>query len=430
MKNTAKRGKYNYGLHGWWVILFCGLCYYVNAGTVSDGMNVTIPAFVEAKGWDYATLLSYSTIAGIIGIVIAFAAARVIVKKGAKFVLVLSCFIAGLAYIAYGYSQSMTMYLISICIGSSFANVYCVQGTGPIIVNWFPRTRGFVMGIVGAFMPLASATYLYLLTWLIKVFGMEAGIAATGVLTIILGLLCLITIKNTPEEGGLFPDNMPLTDEEAARFKAEKDYVSPWTLARLIKERSVWFIGIAYGLLLLCTTGVISQLVPRLTTDRGLEQSQALLMFSAASICGILSSVVWGWVDQKLGSKKASFIMIIWFMVSLVISLIRGGPVLLWISIVMIGGDLGGPMTFMVSMTTKIFGRLDFSAAYSVISPLCTLMASMGFVFTALFVTIFPNLFGQMYGGTYAGLIGVCIIAFILVALIDDKRFLGRETDA
>jgi len=54
----------------------------------------------------------------------------------------------------------------------------------------------------------------------------------------------------------------------------------------------------------------------------------------------------------------------------------------------------------------------------------------LGFVFTALFVTIFPNLFGQMYGGTYTGLIGVCVIAFILVALIDDKKYLGGNSDA
>ena len=422
--------KYSFGMHGWWVILFCGLCYYLDAGTVNDGMNVTIPAFVQAKGWDYATLLSYSTIAGLVGIVVAFAAARLIVKKGAKFVLVLASMISGLAFIAYGYSQSMVMYLISVSIGSAFANVYSIQATGPIIVNWFPRKRGIVMGIASAFMPIASSTYLHLLTWLINTFGLEMGIAITGGLTIIIGIVCALTIRNTPEERNVAPDNMPITQEELEELKAEQDYKSPWTVKKLVREKTVWLISISYGLLILATNGVISQFVPRLTADKGVSQQEALLMFSAASVCGIVFSVIWGWLDQRIGTKPASLIMILWFIVSLVINLIPGSRMLLWISIVMIGGDLGGTFTFLVSMTTRVFGRKDFSAAYGLISPLFNLIGTLAFVFIAAFVTILPDLFGQMYGGTYAGLIVVCIISFVLVALIDHNRYLGQDHSA
>lgn len=122
-----KKEKHSFGIKGWWTIIFCGLLYYMMTGTSADGLNVMVPGFCELKGWDYSTLLSFSTIAGLVGMIIAFLTARLITKKGAKFVIVLSCIIAGAAFILYGYSSSMAMYLVTICFACGFAYVYSFQ---------------------------------------------------------------------------------------------------------------------------------------------------------------------------------------------------------------------------------------------------------------------------------------------------------------
>ena len=85
-----KKEKHSFGIKGWWTIIFCGLLYYMMTGTSADGLNVMVPGFCELKGWDYSTLLSFSTIAGLVGMIIAFLTARLITKKGAKFYPVLS----------------------------------------------------------------------------------------------------------------------------------------------------------------------------------------------------------------------------------------------------------------------------------------------------------------------------------------------------
>ena len=82
------------------------------------------------------------------------------------------------------------------------------------------------MGYVTAFMPLASATYLFLLNWLIATLGLPMGIAVTGGMTVVLGLIGAATIKNTPEEVGLAPDNEPITAEELAKIKTCLLYTS------------------------------------------------------------------------------------------------------------------------------------------------------------------------------------------------------------
>ena len=428
LSNVGTKMKNGFGAHGWWTIIFCGLLYYMMTGTSADGLNVTVPGFVALKGWDYATLMSYSTIAGLVGMVVAFFTAQLIAKKGAKLVIVLSCIIAGVAFILYGYSNSMIMYLITICIACSFAYVYSFQATGPLVASWFPRKKGIVMGYVTAFMPLASATFLFLLNWLIATFGLPMGIAITGIMTIIVGIIGALTIKNTPEEADVAPDNEPITAEELAKIKADtKDYVSPWTVKKLIRNKTVWCIAIAYGLMMLANTGVVSQLVPRITVDKGFSSETATIMFSVASICGIVLSVAWGWVDQKIGTKKASFAMLIWFIISVIMNLIPNNIVTLWISIVMIGGDLGGTANFLVSMTTRVFGRRDFNAAYGVIYPIFSVIRTMAFAFVGFFVKYVNNIFGQQYAGAYIGLIIACVVSMIFVALIDYNKFLGHD---
>ena len=146
-----------------------------------------------------------------------------------------------------------------------------------------------------------------------------------------------------------------------------------------------------------------------------------------AHLCGIVLSVAWGWLDQKIGTKKASFAMLAWFIVSVIMNLIPNSNVTLWISIIMIGGDLGGTANFLVSMTTRIFGRRDFNAAYGVIYPIFSVIRTMAFAFVGFFVKNVNNVFGQQYAGAYIGLIIACVISMVFVVLIDYNKFLGHD---
>lgn len=418
----------SFGKWGWWIIIYCGILYYMMTGTSADGLNVIVPGFADAKGWDYTTLLSFSTYAGLVGMVVAFFTAALMKKKGAKFVIVLSTLISGAALVAFGYSQSIVMYFITLCVFCSFAYVYSFQATGPLVANWFPKKRGMAMGYITAFMPLASATFLYLLNWLIGSFGLNMGIAITGFMTLIIGIIGIFTIKDRPEDVGQLPDNEPISSEEIK--KDVSAYVSSWTVGKLLKNKTVWCVAIGYGLLMMCNTGVISQLVPRITVDKGLSADTALLMFSIAAVAGIFFSIGWGWLDRTIGTKKASFVMIVFFAVSVVMNLIPNNNVTLWISIIMIGGDLGGTANFLVSMTTGLWGRRDFDAAYGVIYPIFSVIRTFAFAVVAFGVSTFGGkFFGQQYAGAYIILLFALAIAFVCIAMIDYDKFLGAEED-
>ena len=57
--------KSSFSKRGWWVIIYCLIALFLYTGTTVDGMNITIQAFVDEYGWDYATLLGFGTVAGL-----------------------------------------------------------------------------------------------------------------------------------------------------------------------------------------------------------------------------------------------------------------------------------------------------------------------------------------------------------------------------
>ena len=66
----------------------------------------------------------------------------------------------------------------------------------------------------------------------------------------ILAVLCIFTIKNTPEEAGTYPDGDPNTDKEALAKVAMEfaQYKSPFTLGKLFTRKETWQLMFGWGL--------------------------------------------------------------------------------------------------------------------------------------------------------------------------------------
>ena len=88
---------------GWGIILYQALMFFFLIGFSIDGLNIVAPAFSEATGVDYPSVLSMATVAGMIGVVVYIFIARINVKVGAR-LLSGVCLIgaAGRAVIALG----------------------------------------------------------------------------------------------------------------------------------------------------------------------------------------------------------------------------------------------------------------------------------------------------------------------------------------
>ncbi len=411
-KKENKKVSNNFGKKGWSVIIYVGILYYFMTGMTVDGLNVLVPGLSELHGMNYNQVLAISTPAGIIALISCMFYGWLAAKKGAQFTAVLCLALGGLATIWYGNAGNIVTYAISLTLMVSLINGFSNIAGNVYMANWFPHKKGLAFGWASMGMNLASATIVIVLSTLsVKFGGMNISVTIIGVFMIGLAVITKFFMKGTPEEAGCTPDNEP--SDQLSEEKIE-DYVHKLTYTKVFKTKETWLMAIAYGVNGMVTVGVMSQLVPRLM-ERGYELNSAIMMLTIAAIVGLFGSYAWGAVDQKWGTKTASFFFAIWYIVGIGFNLIDN-TICLYISLFMIGVAIGGNANFPPSMVTTIFGRREFPMAFTVMNTIQGVIRNMAFLVLAAAISITGS-----FTGAYMVFMAIEVISIIAIILLDDK---------
>ena len=411
----------NFGRWGWSTILMCLVAYFIAGGVSTDGLNIYVNALSGIRGWSTASMLSFSTYGGWIGVILTFILGHITAKnmKATKPIMIITLLITAVLMYFYGHTTSFPLY--AVCV----AGVSCISvGYSQICPNniqtlWFPRRKAIALGFSTIGFPLCTMLWPNVTNRLMGSFGVGGMFTAIAIFIAVYALVLIPWCKVTPEEVNVAPDNDPMSAEEIrASMKAMAEYKSPWTMKRLLKEKRTWFIGVGLGLMWMVTVAIVSRLVARLLA-MGLERGSAVGMLSVVGFFGIFGSYLWGWLDQKLTTKTASLLYCAWYVVALICLIFMQSTVLMYIGVFMVGISVGGICNLIPSMVGSIFGRKDFAAANRFISALTKALCACAYLYM-----------GKMEAavgmtGAYVGLIVICVVAALLIALI--KPFANTE---
>lgn len=406
----------NFGGWGWSMVGFSLLMYYNFAAWTADGLNVIVQSFVDLHGWDYATLLSFSTPAGWIGVIGALVIAEFIKRWGARFVAVIGLMALGMTMVWFGRASSYWEYAIGLMLMNLLATGCCFNVPSTLLNSWFPRKKGLALGWATMGMSLCTATVLPVMLFLFNNVGIPHAYAVVGGALIVFGLFTLASVRNTPEERGLFPDNQPVSSEQReANLKSLENYQSPFTYRVLLRDREMWLISVGFGLLWLVDIGVVGQLVPRLVSV-GYPQETAVLMFTSAALVCAVFSYFWGWLDVRLGTKKVSVVYAFFFLLTHICLLVRGNDYFTYFTLLMVGASIAGIKELCTSMIGTVYGRYDFAAANRLISTIACLFRVSCFAVIAVSLK-----YTGSYDGAYITFIVLDLIAAWLIFRIDDR---------
>ena len=393
------------------------LMFFLFAALTNDLFNVFPSMLSEIYGWNYSLTLSATTYAGYAGVIGTFVGSALVQKKGNRFTACMSMVLAGFFACIFVRFPSFPLYVVLVCCLFFFAFQFGTVLTGTITAAWFPRKRGYILGFTSAGMCLSTCISPQIFVALMAKMGLNGAVTCFGVVTIIVGLISVFWIKERPEDIGLVPDGDDRNLEELmANEEAMRNYQSPWTIGKLLKTKVVWTQAIGYGVLFTATLGILGQWIPRAMAG-GYTQAAALNQLSVASLCGIFFSILWGILDGKMGTKKASIVFCIWHIAATSI-LLAGvhSEVLTWIGIIMVGSTVGGIGNLGPSMIIKTFGRWDTPAATKVVQTITNILRVSAFAIVALGLNIFGG-----YTPTYVIFIVCGVVGLILILLTNDK---------
>ena len=409
--------------YGWGMVFAAGILYFLCAGPTTDGLNVTVPAFAEARGWNQGTLLAITTPAAWVGLLGTIFFSQLVSKKGPKFTIILTLLGAGIICFIYGSATNILVYAICLALIYSFANGFGVVANSALIANWFPQRRGYALGWGSIGLPLATAIFVPVFAIMIAKLGIGGAFNLFGGVIIAFALICVFWIKNTPEEVGLPPDgDYSISKEELEEnLKEFRTYISPWTTARLLKNKTVWIMSFCYGLIFLVTVGLVSQMVPRLMS-LGYAQNFSLAMLSLAALSGIVGSIIWGIIDVKTSTKFATKLFCLWYIAAILILILTKNSMPGTVFGCIIAGiGIGGIGNIQPSMLAQVFGRYDYAAASRVVNTV------VGFIRVTSFaiIGITLNITGS-FNGAYLIMMVITVISMGLAFILDD-RCIGKQ---
>lgn len=351
----------NFGVKGWWVIIFSALNWAFYGGIANSSMNTVVPQLAGKLGVEPGNLLSLSTPASLIALIVCLGAGALVTKIGAKQVNGIALLMGAAAVFAWANSTSVLGYTVALICVICLMKVVELVGGNTIITNWFPKKKGIAIGWATMGLNISSAFFVTILVSLTAKLGdIKYALYCVAGALVVLAVINFAAFKNYPEEWGAYPDNNP------AEKSGEKRVIrTGWTMGKVLKQKETWLMGLGNGFYGMVTIGFVSTFIPSMIM-RGYAQPQALTMMTVASLLGLVGSYLCGFLDQKFGAQKASIIYGIFVVVGICFYFVPGS-VGTWVYIIMLGLSIGGSNNYPPSMTAQIFGRDGSVVAWPII---------------------------------------------------------------
>ena len=292
------------------------------------------------------------------------------VKSGVLKILVPSTVILGIATAVLGFStQSGNMMLYNISLFLVRLLVVPLQMGGFMLCgNWFIKYRGRVMGIITAGSPLFSIVGISILTKVYTSLGsISMAYTIFGIVIIALAVCFVVFLKDKPEDLGLYPDGAsrpPVSEAE----EGSEDV----SLKEILTSKVAWQLIISYGIMQFVINAMMAYMVARymmLSPDPENPMAlwlEAVVFLSVGAALGIPMSYVLGWVDDKMGTIKASLLLNLMFFIAVIplaIMPVGGSKLLMAIWAFGVACMTGGVPTMHPCSVSYVYGRKKYQGA-------------------------------------------------------------------
>ena len=209
------------------------------------------------------------------------------------------------------------------------------------------------------------------------------------------------------------------------RKRSRKESAASGSFKQIFRHKEAWLHPIAMGLLIF-SIPVYSGFFTTRFAEMGYTAAQMTAFTFGFSIFGALLSLLSGVLDDRIGTHKATILMVSLFCLG-TIGLRFGTPErswMMWFGIISLGGIVGATPNLNPSHCVYTYGRKSFDQVYKYLNTLVCIPAS----FAMTFVTSLYQKTGS-YDLAYLIMIPVSIGILICVLLMNKRIDLTAEIE-
>lgn len=391
------------------ILIISFITMYCSGMFGTDIINVIQNPITEKLGCSATQAVIGWTLGGYTVIFIAFIFSTIIMKKGVRGFATVSFLIMGCGALLVGAGYNMGSVAVISVGGFLLKNFLqalqlCVF---QVVARWFVKTRGFVLGLMGASFALDNSTSSTGLTFLYNSLGFTGMMIVSAVIMISMGVLTFIFIRTTPEEIGLTVDGVSESNTEGKNEEeVSDDTKSKWSFGGLLSIKESWCIMIGIGVFNMTLTAVISQFFNSLM-GMGVEISTCMTYMIIFGLLGIVMSPIYGKLVDTIGAPKTGIATALLYCISIA-GFCFNIPVLAALGLTFF---VGAPV-LQPALTMHVFGGREYQAVNRYLAIVVNLIGACGIPF----MTIFADMTGS-YTMAYFTLFAMNIIVLLLMMI-------------
>jgi MFS family permease len=238
-------------------------------------------------------------------------------------------------------------------------------GANALVGNWFDRRRAFALGVSQFGLSISGAVITFFISWTLLQGGWRATYLWFAGIALVTAPLLWLTITDRPSQRGLQPDGVEGDATEPAGSP-----LPSLTFAAAMRDRNLWLIGMAAGIVFSGITGLV-QNAHAFTTDAGFANNQADSMLAVISIGAALGKLLFGFLGVRFGERPAFWAAIIGQALAMILlPFARGSLPGLLCAGAIFGLTLGGIMPALAALLARIYGPSGFGPVMGYLAPM------------------------------------------------------------
>lgn len=421
----------NFGVRGWILLIYQFLAFVAFTIFTNYPMNMLADLYGGAQ-----TLSKIYTAGAVVAIIFQLILSQFIgklsIKKFSAVLGTLALVFSLIISVMNPFTCNITVWQVCYFITCFLVPMWATFSVSTLVGQWFPTKKGTFMGIATIAFPIVNGL-MGLFAGLVFGSGMpnpKAGFLPFWIICLIGFVLGLVFVKDYPEQCGAYRDNDKNMTPEIANAMLQADIEnkkkSVWKTAGCLSSRDYWLITIPCGLMLMFSVGMMTQ-TSAIVGAYGAEMDK-FGGFSGVMvlICifGIIGSLVIGFLDQALGTKKAMIIATAAMLVSGICGAM-GNATATVAALVLLAIFMGASSNFTVSAAAQYWRREDFTSVFAVLNPVANLLSAIGPTVIAMTLFSGAGVTGVFKVVAVAGVIGIIMLLLFSaknVKKVDDKR--------
>ena len=327
-------------------------------GTVQFAFGFFIEPLEEEFGWT-RTQVNVSLSIGVVTSFLSPVVGNLMDRFGARWTMAVSIVLVASAFLLRSVMTELWhFYLFS---GIMFAGTpgATMIPAGRLVLTWFPKARGRMMGIVTSGNNIGSGLAVPIIAGLIGFVGWRWTWALMGIALIGMAMLVLLVIRD---------DSDDVAKERGKRWSPKygnddgtADLNNGMTVSTAVRTSTFWFLVIGMTLQQFIRTGVVSQMVPHLE-QVGFSRAVTATMMIVLAIFAASSKLIFGRLSESITARVSFIVIMILQGIGLSVLLLSDGSAITWGAIVVIGLGMGGVGALTPLVIFDMFGLKHFGS--------------------------------------------------------------------